>query len=59
MAFSGSLQPRKDTAAGQHNQEGGATIPIGARAPIIGGAFPSSVFVPFIEMMLPYEDLEK
>jgi sulfite reductase alpha subunit len=32
---------------------------IGAKAPIIGGALLSSVFVPFIEMEPPYEDIKE
>jgi len=39
-------------------KERGATILIGAKAPIIGGALLSSVLVPFIEMKPPYEDLK-
>jgi dissimilatory sulfite reductase alpha subunit len=35
----------------------GATIMIGAKAPIVGGALLSSVFVPFLEMKAPYQDL--
>ncbi len=37
----------------------GATILVGAKAPIIGGALLSSVFVPFMEMEPPYEDLKE
>jgi len=37
----------------------GATILIGAKAPIIGGALLSSVFVPFIKMEPPYEDIKE
>ncbi|RME21457.1 MAG: dissimilatory-type sulfite reductase subunit alpha [Deltaproteobacteria bacterium] len=40
-------------------KERGATILIGAKAPIIGGALLSSVFVPFIEMEPPYEDFKE
>ncbi len=40
-------------------KEKGATILIGAKAPIIGGALLSSVFVPFLEMEPPYEDLKE
>ena len=40
-------------------KERGATILIGAKAPIIGGALLSSVFVPFLEMEPPYEDLKE
>jgi sulfite reductase alpha subunit len=37
----------------------GATILIGSKAPIIGGALLSSVLVPFLEMEPPYEDLKE
>lgn len=37
----------------------GATILIGAKAPIIGGALLSSVMVPFIKMEPPYEDIKE
>ncbi len=37
----------------------GAAILIGAKAPIIGGALLSSVFVPFIKMEPPFEDLKE
>ena len=40
-------------------KERGATILIGSKAPIIGGALLSSVFVPFLEMEPPYEDLKE
>jgi sulfite reductase alpha subunit len=40
-------------------KEGGATILIGAKAPIIGGALLATVFVPFLEMEPPYEDLKE
>jgi len=40
-------------------KERGATILIGSKAPIVGGALLSSVFVPFIEMKPPYEDLKE
>jgi sulfite reductase alpha subunit len=40
-------------------KERGATILIGSKAPIIGGALLSSVFVPFLEMEAPYEDLKE
>jgi sulfite reductase alpha subunit len=40
-------------------KERGATILIGAKAPIIGGALLSSVFVPFLEMKPPFEDLKE
>jgi sulfite reductase alpha subunit len=40
-------------------KERGATILIGAKAPIIGGALLSSVFVPFLEMEPPYEDIKE
>ncbi|MEW6338980.1 MAG: dissimilatory-type sulfite reductase subunit alpha [Acidobacteriota bacterium] len=37
----------------------GATIMIGAKAPIVGGALLSSVFIPFIKMEPPYEDIKE
>jgi len=37
----------------------GATILLGAKAPIIGGALLSSVLIPFLEMVEPYEDLKE
>ncbi len=37
----------------------GCTILIGAKAPIVGGALLSSVFVPFIKMEPPYEDIKE
>ncbi len=37
----------------------GATILLGAKAPIIGGALLSSVLIPFYEMEPPYEDLKE
>jgi sulfite reductase alpha subunit len=40
-------------------KERGATILIGSKAPIIGGALLSSVFIPFLEMKAPYEDLKE
>jgi sulfite reductase alpha subunit len=40
-------------------KERGATILLGSKAPIIGGALLSSVMVPFIEMNPPYEDLKE
>jgi sulfite reductase alpha subunit len=40
-------------------KERGATILIGSKAPIIGGALLSSVFVPFLEMEPPFEDLKE
>jgi len=40
-------------------KERGATILIGSKAPIIGGALLSSVMVPFLEMKAPYEDLKE
>ncbi|MHC4180007.1 MAG: dissimilatory-type sulfite reductase subunit alpha [Planctomycetota bacterium] len=40
-------------------KERGATILIGSKAPIIGGALLSSVLVPFIGMKPPYEDLKE
>ncbi len=39
--------------------ERGASILIGAKAPIVGGALLSSMLVPFIEMKPPYEDLHE
>jgi sulfite reductase alpha subunit len=39
--------------------ERGATILIGSKAPIIGGALLSAVFVPFLEMEPPYDDLKE
>ena len=40
-------------------KERGAAILIGAKAPIIGGALLSSVFVPFIEMKPPFEEIKE
>jgi sulfite reductase alpha subunit len=40
-------------------KERGATILVGSKAPIIGGALLSSVFVPFIEMKPPYEEIKE
>jgi len=40
-------------------KERGATILIGAKAPIIGGALLSSVLVPFIEMKPPFEEIKE
>jgi sulfite reductase alpha subunit len=37
----------------------GATILIGSKAPIVGGALLSSVFVPFIKMEPPYEEIKE
>jgi sulfite reductase alpha subunit len=37
----------------------GATILVGSKAPIIGGALLSSVMVPFLKMEEPYEDLKE
>jgi sulfite reductase alpha subunit len=37
----------------------GATILIGSKAPIIGGALLSSVMVPFLKLEAPYEDLKE
>ncbi len=45
-----ALSPGKDR---------GATILIGAKAPIIGGALLSSVFVPFIKVEPPYDDFKE
>ncbi|RLE28944.1 MAG: sulfite reductase, dissimilatory-type subunit alpha, partial [Acidobacteria bacterium] len=39
--------------------EGGATILVGAKAPIIGGALLATVFVPFLEMEAPYDDIKE
>ena len=40
-------------------KERGATIFLGSKAPIIGGALLSSVLVPFYEMEAPYDDLKE
>ena len=40
-------------------KERGATVLLGSKAPIIGGALLSSVMVPFLEMEPPYEDLKE
>jgi len=40
-------------------KERGATILLGSKAPIIGGALLSSVFVPFLNMEPPYSDLKE
>ena len=40
-------------------KERGATILVGSKAPIIGGALLSSVMVPFLEMEKGYEDLKE
>jgi sulfite reductase alpha subunit len=40
-------------------KERGATILIGAKAPIIGGALLAAVFVPFLEMKPPFDDLKE
>ncbi|HUU03428.1 MAG TPA: dissimilatory-type sulfite reductase subunit alpha [Myxococcota bacterium] len=40
-------------------KERGATILIGAKAPIIGGALLATVMVPFMEIEPPYEDLKE
>jgi sulfite reductase alpha subunit len=37
----------------------GATILLGAKAPIVGGALLSSVLVPFLKLEPPYEDLKE
>jgi sulfite reductase alpha subunit len=37
----------------------GATILIGSKAPIVGGALLSSVFIPFIKMEPPYDDIKE
>jgi sulfite reductase alpha subunit len=40
-------------------KERGATILIGAKAPIIGGALLAAVFVPFLEMKPPFDDIKE
>jgi len=40
-------------------KERGATILLGAKAPIIQGALLSSVFIPFIKMEAPYDDIKE
>jgi dissimilatory sulfite reductase alpha subunit len=40
-------------------KEKGATILVGAKAPIIGGALLAAVLVPFLELKPPYEDLKE
>jgi sulfite reductase alpha subunit len=40
-------------------KERGATVLVGSKAPIIGGALLSAVLVPFLEMKAPYEDLKE
>jgi sulfite reductase alpha subunit len=37
----------------------GATILLGSKAPIIGGALLSSVMVPFLKIEAPYEDIKE
>jgi sulfite reductase alpha subunit len=37
----------------------GATVLLGSKAPIVGGALLSSVMVPFLKMEPPYEDLKE
>jgi sulfite reductase alpha subunit len=37
----------------------GAAILIGSKAPIVGGALLSSVFIPFIKMEPPYDDIKE
>lgn len=39
--------------------ERGAVILVGSKAPIVGGALLSSVFVPFLEMTPPFDDLKE
>ena len=39
--------------------EKGATILIGAKAPIVEGALLASVLIPFVEMEAPYEDIKE
>lgn len=46
----GALAPGKDR---------GATILLGSKAPIVGGALLSSVMVPFIKLEKPYDDLKE
>jgi dissimilatory sulfite reductase alpha subunit len=45
-----ALRPGKDR---------GAVIMVGGKAPIVGGALLSSVFVPFLKMEAPYDDLKE
>lgn len=40
-------------------KERGAAILIGAKAPIVGGALLASLFVPFIELKAPYEEIHE
>jgi sulfite reductase alpha subunit len=40
-------------------KERGATILVGSKAPIIGGALLSSVMVPFLEITPPYDDIKE
>jgi sulfite reductase alpha subunit len=40
-------------------KERGATILVGSKAPIIGGALLSSVMVPFLEIEPPYDDIKE
>jgi sulfite reductase alpha subunit len=40
-------------------KERGAAILIGSKAPIVGGALLSSVFIPFIKMEPPYDDIKE
>jgi sulfite reductase alpha subunit len=48
--MSKALAPGKDR---------GATLLLGSKAPIIGGALLSSVIVPFVKMEAPYEDIKE
>ncbi len=40
-------------------KERGATVLVGSKAPIIGGALLSAVLVPFLEMKAPFDDLKE
>jgi sulfite reductase alpha subunit len=40
-------------------KEKGATVLVGAKAPIIGGALLAAVLVPFLELKPPYDDLKE
>ncbi len=40
-------------------KERGASILIGAKAPIVGGALLASMFVPFIELKAPYDEIHE
>ena len=61
-AGNGVLRPAvQRPSLGQLVRRSGATILIGSKAPIVGGALLSSVFVPFLEMDpdSDYEDLKE